>query len=233
MPSLGPYETIEPIGKGGMGVVYRARHRVSGEHVALKTVAIPRPGLLACIRREIHALSRLDHPGIVRIHDHGVEAGIPWYAMELVEGPTLREHALLLRGASGDGGPTLRFAPGATGATAPVAARAPEAAGGALLPLLGVVESVCHALAFLHGEGLVHRDLKPENIVLRADGTAVLVDFGLLATFHAPQGRDALEISGDVLGTIAYMSPEQSRGEMVDARSDLYGLGCILYELVA
>ncbi|MFN7970820.1 MAG: tetratricopeptide repeat protein [Acidobacteriota bacterium] len=242
MTTFGDYEIIEAVGRGGMGVVYRARSRESGEIVALKTVAVPRGGMLGSLRREIDALARLEHPGVVRIHAHGVHDGLPWYAMELVEGPTLREYAIRARGASGDGGKTAEIAgPEATerftAATGAPAARdlltAPPAGGNALLPLLSVVRALCDALAFLHGEGLVHRDLKPENVVLRPDGPPVLVDFGISACFGARQGRDALEPSGDVLGTVAYMSPEQARGEIVDARSDLYSLGCILHELVA
>src|SRR6187401_3772650 len=88
---IGPYGSLEPLGQGGMGVVYRAVHVETGQPAALKTVRVPREGLLQSIRREIHALARIRHPGIVRILDEGLHDGLPWYAMELLEGTTLRD----------------------------------------------------------------------------------------------------------------------------------------------
>src|SRR5688572_25442966 len=96
--TIGPYALVEVLGQGGMGVVYRAAHVDSGQIVALKTVEVPRASHLSGIRREIHALARIRHPGIVRIVDEGVEGGVPWYAMELLEGLTLRQHMAALTG---------------------------------------------------------------------------------------------------------------------------------------
>src|SRR5689334_16470371 len=93
---IGPYVLLDVLGEGGMGVVYRARHATSTEPVALKTIRLPREHLLANLRREIHALGRLRHPGVVRVLDTGVEHGLPWYAMELVEGPTLAAYLAAL-----------------------------------------------------------------------------------------------------------------------------------------
>src|SRR5262245_59786265 len=90
MTTLGPYQLLEPLGEGGMGVVYRARHQGSGQEVALKTVRVPHESLLRGIRREIQALARLRHPGVVRILEEGLAQGIPWYAMELLSGQSLR-----------------------------------------------------------------------------------------------------------------------------------------------
>src|SRR5262245_42408385 len=163
---IGPYRIVEPLGKGGMGSVYRAESVHNGEAVALKTVRRARKGLLQSLRREIQALVRLDSPGIVRILDHGVDNGLPWYAMELVQGQTLRKLC------------------------AHFVAKARERDG--LRQILSLVHRICGPLAYLHGEGLVHRDLKPENVLLRPAGDGegpgassrdlgmpVLVDLGL------------------------------------------------------
>jgi eukaryotic-like serine/threonine-protein kinase len=289
--TLGPYEILEPLGVGGMGVVYRARHSQSGELAAVKTVRLPQEGLLSGIRREIHALARIRHPGIVRIVAEGMEEGLPWYAMELLEGTTLRRHAWIVTGAllpSGSSRPdtppmppgsTLEIGftgadrataqlPGADTAQAfgPEPHLSPEqlatvgvdtgyeptgsarvsllpavppsgppshpAAGGQLTLLLGLVRRLCAPLAFLHGEGIVHRDLKPDNVFVLPDGAPVLMDFGLSSLFGGRISREVLQAESSIIGTVAYMAPEQIRGELLDARADLYALGCILYELV-
>ncbi len=195
--SIGPYRVLAVLGQGGMGVVYRGEHRDTGEAVALKTVRVPSESLLSSIRREIHALRRLHHPGVVRIAAEGVWQGLPWYAMELLSGQTLRDF---------------------------LDARPP------LLATLTLLRRLCAPLAFLHGNGLVHRDLKPENVFLRPDGGPVLVDFGIAA--QAGGAREVLQVGGRVEGSEAYMAPEQIHGDFVDARTDLYALGCILYEAV-
>lgn len=212
-PSLGPYQLLEPLGAGGMGTVYRARHAGTGQLVALKTVRLLEAASLRGLRREVRALGRLRHPGIIRVLDEGVAEGLPWYAMELLEGPTLREQVA----------GWWHKAPG--GPRQAAAGRLPEA--------LGLLHRVCSALGFLHGEGIVHRDLKPENVVVRPGGQPVLVDFGLVSAFSGAQGREALEVAGTLEGSFGYMAPEQIRGELVDARADLYALGCVLYEIVA
>jgi serine/threonine protein kinase len=97
---------------------------------------------------------------------------------------------------------------------------------------LALIGRLCAPLAFLHGEGLVHRDLKPENVIVQPDGAPVLVDFGLIAQFTGQASRKALEVGGEMVGTVTYMAPEQILGDFVDARADLYSLGCILAELV-
>ncbi|QRK08251.1 protein kinase [Archangium violaceum] len=206
--SLGPYRLLEVLGQGGMGVVYRAVHRDTGEAVAVKTVRVAAESMLAGLRREIHALGRLHHPGVVRILDQGLHDGRPWYAMELLQGQTLRGHLDALR------------------------ARREAGVAPPLGPTLTVLRRLCAPLAFLHGNGIVHRDLKPENIFLRPDGAPVLVDFGFAAQVGASRGREVLEVGGGIVGSEAYMAPEQIRGEFVDARTDLYALGCVLYEVV-
>ena len=195
---IGDYAILGLLGSGAMGAVYRARHVTSGAIVALKTLHADGEASLPAMRREVHALSALDHPGIVSIVEVGQSDGLPWYAMELIEGTTLR----VRRGAPVD-------------------------------DVLALVRQLCAPLSYLHGEGLVHRDLKPANILLRADsGEPVLVDFGLSLRYRDNEGRDRLEWSHAGAGTLAYMSPEAIAGEQLDARADLYGLGCILYELL-
>jgi serine/threonine protein kinase/tetratricopeptide (TPR) repeat protein len=259
--AIGAYRVLERLGRGGMGVVYRAEHRDSGATVALKCVEAPDRGLLQGIRREIGALARLRHPGIVRILEHGVQDGLPWYAMELLEGRTLRElagrsgpdtldartQALTSETDAADAWWTRSLASfgvscpqptrtavlasdaeeGAAPSTGPVSSRPEE-----LRLRLSIVRRLCGALAYLHGEGLVHRDLKPENVLVRPDGMPVLVDFGLATQTPGKLGREVLDVEGGISGTAAYMAPEQACGELVDARADLYALGCILFELV-
>ena len=220
--------------------MYRARHRDGGDEVALKTVRVPRVALLSGIRREIHALARLRNPGIVRILDEGVDQGLPWYTMELLQGTSLRR---VLGGSSG--GPETRTEPPKAvwwthtldDAAGPAAAGAsgdgagPGVARGRndLQGVLRAVRRLCRPLAYLHGEGLLHGDLKPDNVLVRPDGSPVLVDFGLAARFTGELSRDALDGDAGSGGTLAFMAPEQLRGELLDARADLYALGCILH----
>ncbi|TKD01214.1 serine/threonine-protein kinase PknK [Polyangium fumosum] len=238
LPQIGSYRITSVLGRGGMGVVYRAKHPTTGAPVALKTVALPSASAIAAIRREIHALGRLQHPGIVRFLDQGVSDGLPWVAMELVSGQTLRGHLdrvhaprvsprLAARTTSPSGATTRPDAP---------RLRAPPAAGGrasirTALPLLALLRRLTAPLAHLHAAGLVHRDLKPDNVIVRRDGTPVLVDLGIAAQFGGVEGREAIEIDG-MMGSLPYMAPEQIRGALVDARADLYALGCILFECI-
>lgn len=236
--NIGPYRLLGELGRGGMGVVHRALHDQTGVEVALKTLLLPNERLLRSLRREIHALSRLRHPGIVRILDAGTHQNLPWYAMELLTGRSLRAwmsaqspspEATVESQTVAEPAATLRSDPNAplpmtTGAPLPEA-RLPEA--------LTLLRCLCATLAALHGEGLVHRDLKPENIWVRPDNTPVLVDFGLANQYIAAGGREPLQVAAALEGTIYYMAPEQIQGEAVDARADLYSLGCIFYELLS
>lgn len=208
--ALSGYRILEPLGYGGMGIVYRALHLASGKQVALKTVHVNTRGALASLRREIHALSRVIHPGVVRILDQGIAEGRPWYSMELIEGQTLDEHLRALHGGREQRTPTSMPAMAKT---------------------FGILSGLCETLAFLHGQGFVHCDLTPRNVVVKPDGTPVLVDFGL-ALRGEHLGRDLLDALALGGGTLPYMAPEQIRGEMLDPRADLYALGCILYQAV-
>ncbi len=242
MPALlGPYRILGVLGSGGMGIVYRGQHIETAQLAAVKTLRDAAKGLIASIRREIHALERVRHPGIVAIVGQGVTDGVPWYAMELLVGRTLRDYMA----------PPSSTVEARSGATSEPAAH--ETKTGAVVDfpdplappssvtrtsrrsrereeLLALLQRVCAPLAHSHACGVVHRDLKPENIFVQNDGTPVLVDFGIASRFGGAGGREELDAATGTIGTLGYMAPEQLRGELVDARADLYALGCILYE---
>ncbi|MBI2571716.1 MAG: tetratricopeptide repeat protein [Candidatus Schekmanbacteria bacterium] len=213
---IGPYDVHGVLGSGSMGLVYRARRGGEGPWVAIKTVDVPRRRFLPTIRREIFALARLRHPGVVRILGHGLDGGVPWYAMELIEGPTLAAYCARV------------WSPTAEAAGAP-----PEIPRAAVEAIAAVARRLCWALAYVHGEGIVHCDLKPENVVVSNSAIPILVDFGLISLFGGQSNRENLEIGvRGTSGTIAYMAPEWLRGDLVDARADLYSLGCMLYQVL-
>ncbi len=250
--TIGPYRILEPLGSGGMGVVYRARHVSSQHAVALKTVQIPAPKWLDSMRREIQALTRIRHPGVVRIVAHGVDHGRPWYAMDLIEGESLRRFGQRVWSpfqrrptpmpptaeVSSTESVTGQWTDWAEERSAPPpperqpqAPELPPVAAGQLAAVLGIVRKVCATLAYLHGEGFVNGDLKPDNVLLVGD-QPIVIDFGLTAHHPGGLGREELEAQRGMAGTLPYMSPEQFRGEFLDARSDLYSVGCMLYELL-
>jgi serine/threonine protein kinase len=251
---IGPYRLLEPLGEGGAALVYRAAHEESGQIVALKTVRAASEGMLASVRREIRALGRLRHPGVVSIFEGGIFEGRPWYTMEHLVGRTLRDHLRSLwpsqaleatleteSPAGTDLGDSAIIAPDAerparsfpSSTSAPWRSLPKSAAfSGQVAWYLGVIRALCQPLAYIHGEGLVHRDLKPSNVFVRTDGRPVLMDFGLVWLVQEASGREVLSIDAARGGTIAYMAPEQARGERMDARGDLFALGCILYEAI-
>ena len=207
---LGPYEVISQLGAGGMGEVYRARDTRLGRDVALKFVLADAESSAARDRllREARAASALNHPHICTVYDVGEHDGRPYIAMELLEGETLS--ARLHRGRLD------------TDSALDVAIQAAD------------------ALAAAHERGIIHRDLKPANLFVTRRGDIKILDFGLakmVLTSAADAGTVAADIQltapGTVAGTAAYMSPEQARGEFVDARSDLFALGVLLYEIVS
>lgn len=215
---LGPYQLGKRLAGGGMGVVHEAFDPQTGRRVAVKLV---RPELLpfaearARFQREVAVLAGLDHPGLVPVLQYGEEQGLPWYAMPLVAGQSL---AALLTGLADADVRTL--SPGLlhrAGAKDYVHASCE------------LVRDIALALDHAHAHGVVHRDVKPSNIMIAADGRALLIDFGLA---QAASG-DSVTRSGVQPGSLAYMAPEQVRGEKVDARSDVFSLGCVLYELLS
>ena len=257
---VGPYRLEEELGQGGMGTVWRAVPVAGGDAVALKLLAgDPGPDALARFRAEIRTLGRFDHPGVVRLLEHGQTAsGSPWYAMDLLKGQPLSQW---LRGGDPAGKsthwthalPTTHTARSMTGVVASATTLGlskpglwpPEGPVGPQEELkviawppvgvegrLALVAKVCHTLAMIHGLGVVHCDIKPENVVITDEGVPVLVDFGIAEVIGRRVLGEALEIAGIQAGTPHYISPEQILGEPVDARADLYALGCILYECV-
>jgi serine/threonine-protein kinase len=205
---LGPYEIIEPIGRGGMGEVYRAHDARLRRKVAIKTIAsraLADPAMRERFDREARAVAALSHPNILAIYDVGDHEGIPYIAIELLDGDTLRAHL----------------------GTSPLP----------LWTALDYAVQIGRGLAAAHDRGIVHRDLKPENIFITRDGQVKLLDFGLATEPAWKPGDEATRLArteaGVVLGTADYMSPEQVRGEHADARSDIFSFGCVVYEMLA
>ena len=209
---LGHYDVTALIGEGGMGQVYRATDTQLGRDVALKILPdafAADPDRLARFQREAQVLASLNHPGIAAIY--GIEKSDDTQALvlELVEGPTLAD----------------RIAKGP-------------------IPLdeaLPIAKQIAEALEAAHEAGVIHRDLKPANIKVREDGTVKVLDFGLAKALDTAPGGDpsqsptltaAATQMGVILGTAAYMSPEQARGKPVDKRSDIWAFGCVLYEML-
>ncbi|MEQ9504424.1 MAG: protein kinase [Deltaproteobacteria bacterium] len=236
--NIGPYEVVGTLGEGGMGVVYRGRHPDTGQQVALKTPKATASFALHSVRAEIAALARIEHPGIVRIIGHGSEGGLPWYAMELLEGQTWDDFNQELWN-PGSTDPTAVRDDSAFDFDATAQARPgevatfsrPKAAKGRLKEVLTLARRLCTSLSVLHGHGFVHRDLKPANIFL-VDTRPVLTDLGIASRFRGAVGREKLEQAGKLVGTLRYMAPEQARGMHVDARADLYSLGTVLFETI-
>ena len=221
---LGPYEVVGALGAGGMGQVYRARDSRLGREVALKILSdlvASDPERIARFEREARTLASLSHPNIAGIHGLEDSGGVQALVLELVEGPTLAD----------------RLAAGP-------------------MPLddaLGVARQITDALEAAHDVGIIHRDLKPANIKLRPDGTVKVLDFGLAKAIAAAhdggadvRGHAAANLShsptitgpigmtgvGVLLGTAAYMPPEQARGKPVDKRGDIWAFGCVLFEML-
>jgi serine/threonine protein kinase/Tol biopolymer transport system component len=208
---IGHYRVLEKIGSGAMGEVFRARDERLGRDVALKLIrpaSNDNPDHLRRFELEARAAAALNHPNIVAIYDVGFNDGTPYIVCELLEGKTLRK----------------RLAEGAL----PVALAVDYA--------LQIVQGLIAA----HDRHIVHRDLKPENLFVTTDGRVKILDFGVAKLQSSPEdsGRSVEELttvtrSGAVIGTVAYMSPEQLRSKPVDHRSDIFSVGAILYEMLA
>src|ERR1700689_3742293 len=210
-PKLGPYEIPSPLGAGGMGEVYRARDTRLDRDVAIKVLSghfVSTPSLKERFDREARTISQLSHPNIFRLYDVGSQDGSDYLVMECLEGETLADR--LVRGP---------------------------------LPIEEVLRygaPIADALDKAHQQGVIHRDLKPGNIMLTKSGAKVL-DFGLAKQAQAKTPSSsaltamttpkALTVEGTIVGTFQYMAPEQIEGSEADARSDIFALGCVLYEM--
>jgi len=211
--TLGHYRILEQIGAGGMGVVYRATDTQLGRDVALKVLP---DGFardferMARFKREAHLLASLNHPGIATIYGLEESGDVRAIAMELVDGPTLAD--------------CLRSGPIS------------------LEDALPIARQIAEALEAAHEKGIIHRDLKPANVKVTPDGKVKVLDFGLAKALVETSGASNIvgsptisEIAsrtGVILGTAAYMSPEQARGKPLDRRTDVWSFGCLLYEML-
>jgi serine/threonine protein kinase len=208
---LGPYVFVAPIGSGGMGDVWKARDERLGRPVAVKVLPSELssdPERLRRFEQEARSASALTHPNIVTIHDVGSTDGVAWIAMELVAGDSLRS----------------RIAAGPL----------------PMKTLLPIAAQLAEGLARAHSAGIIHRDLKPENVMVTPDGLVKILDFGLAKLEPAAEpGGSQIETvaretkTGVVLGTVGYMSPEQTTGRPVDFSSDQFAFGAILFEMAA
>src|ERR1700680_3338043 len=198
---LGPYEILAPIGKGGMGEVYRARDTRLNREVAIKVSA---EQFTERFEREARVIASLNHPNICTLYDVSPN----FLVMELVEGPTLADR--------------IKQGP---------------------IPMdeaLGIARQIANALEAAHEKGIVHRDLKPGNVKIKPDGTVKVLDFGLAKVGGTPtaqsDGSPTFTIgetqAGMILGTAAYMAPEQAKGKQVDKRADIWAFGVVLYEML-
>jgi serine/threonine protein kinase len=204
MIKAGRYEILGELGRGAMGVVYRAVDPVIGRNVAVKTIRLSETGtglsrqeLLSRFQTEARAAGLLTHPNIVVVYDAGEEDGLYYITMELVEGRSLQ--SLL------DGGDTF--------ATARV---------------IRILEQTCSALQFAHERNIVHRDIKPANLMLTADDIVKVTDFGTAKILQ----MGTVQQTTHVMGTPSYMSPEQVKGKPIDGRTDIFSLGVVLYEML-
>jgi serine/threonine-protein kinase len=207
---LGPYEILSALGAGGMGEVYRAADSRLDREVAVKVVSVrllDDPRALARLQSEARTVASLSHPNIIALHDIGTEHGVTFIVMELLDGEPLDRYV-----------------------------------GAAPLPwtkALEIAASVADALAAAHGKGVIHRDLKPPNIFVTREGRVKVLDFGLAKQdpLRPDEHARASDLEGTepgvVVGTVGYMSPEQVKGEAADARSDIFSLGCVLYEMLS
>ena len=205
------YQILSALGAGGMGEVYLAEDTRLRRKVALKLLPekfTQDAERIVRFEQEARAASALNHPNIITIYDIGQQNNLWFMATEFVDGSTLRQRV------AGNGALSLR-------------------------DVLGIAEQIANALAAAHSAGVIHRDIKPDNVMVRRDGYVKVLDFGLAKLTENQNSEDdatlrkSITDSGTIMGTVSYMSPEQARGQRVDARSDIFSLGVVLYEMIA
>lgn len=200
---IGKYEVLGILGRGGMGVVYRARDSRIGRDVAIKTLTDGFSGNADMLKRfyqEAGRTGNLRHPNIVIIYDFGDENGLPFIVMEYLDGDPLDK--------------VIRDKDSVH-----------------LSVKLGIIEQICSALAYAHSQGMIHRDVKPANIIVQSDGLVKLLDFGI-ARADEDKIDGGMTRTGTLVGTPAYMAPERLQGNPIDGRSDIFALGVVLYQLL-
>jgi len=203
----GRYKVVALLGRGGMGCVYRVQQIFLRKEYALKTLSPTDAGTKAetswrRFQKEAQAASALDHPCLIKVHDFGTDDGQPFFVMDFFDGETLSERF------KREGALTLETA-------------------------IAVFSKICQGLSYAHSQGIVHRDIKPSNIMI-SRGTSLevrIVDFGI-AKFNDTEDIDLISLTktGEVFGTPYFMSPEQCMGKSTDHRSDIYSLGCLIYD---
>jgi eukaryotic-like serine/threonine-protein kinase len=200
---IGKYDVIEVLGRGGMGVVYRAVDKQIGREVAIKTLTQGVAGdreMLARFYEEGRKTGRLNHTHIVTVYDLGEDNGIPYIVMERVEGDPLDKI---------------------------IARDIPLS----MMDRLRIIEETCSALGYAHSNNVIHRDVKPANIFVQPDGKAKLLDFGIARLERRSQDI-SLTRTGHIIGTVPYMAPERLRDKMIDGRSDIFSMGVVLHQLI-
>src|SRR5213082_3058605 len=196
---IGKYDVVEVLGKGGMGIVYKATDSRIGRLVAIKMMTggfAENPDLLKRFYREAQSTGMLQHPNIVIVYDLGDQDGNPYLVMEYLEGEPLDKMIATKRELS-------------------------------MVEKLGFIIQCCTGLNYAHQRGIVHRDIKPANLMVLKNGDCKIVDFGI-----ARIGDNSMTRTGQVVGTITYMSPEQINAQVVDGRTDIFSTGVMLYELL-
>ncbi len=202
---FGDYEIIEEVARGGMGLVYRARHLRLGRIVALKVLRAGDGASeedLQRFMREARSVATLSHPNIVHIYELDVHKGQHFFTMDFIEGSPLDRHL--------DGGAISAY-------------NACE-----------LLEKIARSIDYAHRHGIIHRDIKPANIILNSENEPIITDFGLAVNLSSDSSRGRMTRAGAIMGTIPYIPPEQAAGEVdrIDARSDVYSLGAVLYEML-
>ncbi len=251
--TVGGFEIIREIGRGGMGIVYEARQASLNRRVALKVLSV---GLqfskksIVRFQREAEAAAKLHHTNIVPIYTTGIQSEIPYYAMELVEGPSLDQILIQLRTDRADGADDMPSADSSSGdvvfkdeviaanerstqcslqADTLLQSSTFESGSGIdyFDAVARVVADIADALEHAHREGVIHRDIKPSNLLMSPDGRVSISDFGLARVLEEP----GLTMTGELMGSPQYMSPEQARGIAVDHRADLFSLGSVIFAM--